>query len=188
MDVRRIRLSLWILGGVVLTLTLLGVWHLFSHRSLTPMEKRLVGAWSFPRPGDPSTLHVYRFRDDGRVVEEHYYLTSATPTTPRLRMHGVWRIESDGRLVVERPEGMDGAMVEVSRQIRNFGGDQKYDHPLLRRTYKLITADATRLTFRHRRLLDSGQYEEAELMMVPSTRRRSPRSRSRSELPTVARV
>jgi hypothetical protein len=163
------RMRRWILGGLVPAVALLVACGVAGHRKLTPTERQCVGSWSFTLDEQPATLFVYRFHDDGRVTEEHYYLTSANPTSPRLRMHGVWRIESDGRLIVDRPGGIDGVLTEAARRIQRLCGRREYEHRLCRRIYKLVSADAATLSCLVNRRTESGQYEETELVMKPFT-------------------
>jgi hypothetical protein len=159
-DRRKKRWPLLLIGGLAFVLLLAIAYWLTSPRELTATEENCVGSWCFPSADNPSTLIVYHFLADGRAVEEHYYLTSATPTVPRLTMHGVWRIEKDGRLLVEPSKGIAGVITEASRQIRTLRGDQRSDHPLHRRIYKFVSADDSGLKVLASRRVDSGEYEE----------------------------
>ncbi len=157
------------LGCIAVAVTLLVGFRPANHRKLTPAEEKCVGSWSFKELGHPSTLFVYHFSNDGRAVEEHYYLTSATPTKPRLKMYGVWHVERDGRLVVEPAPGATGAMVEASRMIKNLGGNNEYDFPILRRFYKIVSITPSELKFLVSRKQENGKYGPAELSMTPFT-------------------
>jgi hypothetical protein len=168
MKLGRVGRSAGLLFGVVLTGgVLLGANHLSRHRPLTTTELKCVGSWCFRMPETPSTLQVYHFADNGRVLEEHYYLTSATPTIPRLKMHGVWQVEQDGRLIVERARGVNGAILEVTRQARNLAGQEQYDFGILRRFYKVRRVEPGRLTVQDNLMVAPGQYELVELVMLP---------------------
>lgn len=153
-------------GGAFLLLLGIAYWQA-KPRELTPTEKSCVGSWCFTSADNPSTLIVYHFLANGRAVEEHYYLTSATPNVPRLTMHGVWRIEKDGRLLVERSSGIAGVFTEASRQMRSLRGDRRYEHRMLRRIYKFVSVDDGGLKVLDSRRVDSGEYEEVELVMLP---------------------
>jgi hypothetical protein len=167
MDAHRMRR--WILGGFVPAVALLVACGVASHRNLTPTERQCVGSWSFTLTEHPTTLFVYHFHDDGHVTEEHYYLTSADPTSPRLRMRGVWRVESDGRLIVDRPGGIDGVLTEAARRIQRLCGRREFEHRLCRRIYKLVSAETAALTCLANRQTEPGQYAEVELVMQPFT-------------------
>jgi hypothetical protein len=141
-------LLLWlVVGSFCLVVLLAGAGFLAEGRTLTPTEQQVVGSWEFTEAERPTTRVVYHFEPDGRAVEEHYYLTSATPLIPALAMHGAWRVESDGQLVVERVGGANGLAMEATRRVRSLAGQQRYQFPLLRRLYKLTTATPERLIF-----------------------------------------
>ena len=86
--------------------------------NLNATETRCLGRWSFISPNDSTRLIVYQFDSRRRVREEHYYLTSATPTIPRTTMLGQWRVESDGQLIVEPSAGVDGMLDASSGKAR----------------------------------------------------------------------
>jgi hypothetical protein len=169
MEAQHRRGTIWIVSGLLICALLTVTYFLSIRRQLTDDEQKLIGAWCFSRPEDSNILHVYHFDPHGRAIEEHYYLTSATPTVPRLRMYGVWRLERDNRMVVERPGGIDGLIGEAARQVRVFRGDRQSDIPLLTRFYRLVGADASGLRFHTSRAAGSGKYEETELLMAPFT-------------------
>lgn len=167
MPARRFRLLVSVLGGVTLLLAVGWLSRPLSARDLTESERLCTGAWCFTEPDAPDTLFVYRFREGGRAVEEHYYLTSATPSVPRLKMHGVWRIDDDRWLVVEQAAGIGGVATEVSRRLRSLSGDRTSSHRILRRQHKLVSAEPDRLAFRVSRRTEPGEHREVELVMVP---------------------
>ena len=145
---RRRGLLVWLMAGSFLVVALLaGARFVAGGRSLTPTEQQVVGSWEFTELEQPTTRVVYHFEPDGRVVEEHYYQTSVTPGIPALTMHGAWRVESDGQLVVERIGGVDGLATEATRRLRSLAGQQQYQFPLLRRLYNLTSATPQRLIF-----------------------------------------
>jgi hypothetical protein len=117
---------------------------------LTELEARCVGSWTFTSPDRSSTIIVYHFGKDRNVREEHYYVTSATPTVPRIKMVGQWRVESNGRMVVERRGGLKGLGDSGSGLIRNvLGDDRRLAKPALTRFYRIDSATAQGLSVRN---------------------------------------
>jgi hypothetical protein len=132
---------------------------------LSETESACVGTWTYLSPDRPAqTRIVYYFHDDRRATEEHYYLTSATPHTPRIRFHGRWHVEHD-RLLVEPSRGIRGATVSASGVIREALGDsERWARPVLSRIYRIKTTEPAALMVECQR---SGKNETVQIVMEP---------------------
>lgn len=131
---------------------------------LSELEAKCVGTWTYLSPDHSGvTRIVYHFHDDRRATEEHFYLTSATPKSPRITFHGTWSIDRDRRLVVEPSRGVRGATIRASGAIREALGDsERWARPVLTRFYQLKEAQAESLTVECQR---SGKQETVQLVM-----------------------
>jgi hypothetical protein len=107
---------------------------------LNTTEAGCVGSWAYLSPDHRApTQIVYHFHNDRNVVEEHFYLSSAYPTVPRLTFRGQWHIEPDGRLVVEPRTGLSYAGDAVSEFLGESldNGRQGWPRPVLTRFYSI---------------------------------------------------
>ncbi len=136
-----------------------------GHKPLSPLEEACVGRWEFLSPDHQApTLMVYHFQADRRVREEHYYLTSATPTVPRITMLGQWSVEGK-RLTVDRSRGVTGALDHTRGWIRDALGDsERWARPVLTRFYQVQATSADSLTVTCQR---SGGKGTVEIVMKP---------------------
>lgn len=136
-----------------------------GQKPLSPTESACVGSWEYLSPDHVGTmLIVYHFRNDRRVREEHYYLTSATPTVARITMLGRWSVDRE-RLIIERSRGMHGAMDQTSGWIRDALGDsERWARPVLTRFYTIKSTASDALTFQCQR---SGGKGTADIVMRP---------------------
>lgn len=164
MDARKRGLVVAGVGVLVVMAVAAGVVCRQGGRTLTAQELPCVGAWGFVSPESPTTFQVYELRADGRAIEEHYYLTSVSPTIPSLVMEGVWQVDGD-RLVLDSPEGVAGFLTEASRLTREWTGQDQYPFPMLRRSFVLKSADADRLTCEVSLSDGHGGYAQAPLLM-----------------------
>lgn len=151
----------WWLSLIVLT----GVCGLVAMRPLgrkplSESEAACVGSWEYLSPDhDGPTLIAYHFRADRRVREEHYYLTSATPTVPRITMLGKWEVDRD-RLIVDRSRGVQGAVDQTSGLVRDALGDsERWARPVLTRFYKIKETATNSLTVECQRSEGKGSVE-----------------------------
>ncbi len=127
-------------GGIPLIIAA-SIVVLSSKPELTPLERQCVGSWSFVSPDQPSTVIVYHFGESRRVIEEHYYSTSATPTVPRIIFLGEWRIDKNDRLIVEAPGGLFGLLATVGGKLRALiDSNRRTPRPILRRVYQVDAA------------------------------------------------
>ncbi|MBD3673037.1 MAG: hypothetical protein HUJ26_05880 [Planctomycetaceae bacterium] len=113
--------------------------------SLTKAESAIVGSWAFISPNHKGkTVIVYHFDDDRHVREEHYHLTSAWPTVPRMTMVGKWSVDKDGRLTVEPDSGLPYMRASMSGWLNEFfdNGRQAWEKPILTRFYTIQLADS----------------------------------------------
>jgi hypothetical protein len=157
----------WLLGLVVLSVVSgLAAVNPLRPSPLSEMELACVGTWTYLSPDhDAPTRVVYYFHEDRRATEEHYYLTSATPQTPRIRFHGRWHVERDGRLLVEPSRGVRGAAVQASGAIREALGDsERWARPVLTRIYRVKATEKASLTVECQR---SGKNESMQIVMEP---------------------
>ncbi len=112
--------------------------------SLTAAERLMVGSWTYISPDHAAkTMIVYHFAADRRVLEEHYYLTSASPTIPRISMAGKWNVDQDGRLTVEPDSGLWYARDSLSGWLNEYfdDGRQAWVKPILTRFYRIKSAN-----------------------------------------------
>ncbi len=139
------------LGLVALVATLaLCVSAYFATRphfaALTATESLVVGSWVYLSPDHKGkTSIVYHFAADRRVREEHYYLTSASPTVPRITMVGQWSVDNDGRLTVEPDSGLSYARDFMSGWLNEYfdNGRQAWAKPILTRFYHVTSVAST---------------------------------------------
>lgn len=134
--------------------------------SLSETESACVGTWTYLGPDHTNaTRIVYYFYDDRRATEEHYYLTGGRPGTPRIRFHGQWHVEHDGRLLVEPSRGVRGVAVQASGKVREALGDsERWARSVLTRIYHLKEIEPTALTVECQR---SGKNETVQIVMEP---------------------
>jgi hypothetical protein len=113
---------------------------------LTGTESRCVGSWAYICPDAPTKrCVVYHFAADRRVREEHYYLSSAWPTVPRITMVGRWSIDKDGRMTVEPDQGISYVGHTMSGWLNEYfdNGRQAWERPILTRFYDVKSATNT---------------------------------------------
>lgn len=106
--------------------------------ALTAPERLLVGSWAYISPDHKGkTAIVYHFGDNRQVREEHYYLTSASPTVPRTTMVGRWSVDKDSRLTVEPNSGLSYACDSMRGWLNEYfdNGIQAWSRPILTRLY-----------------------------------------------------
>ncbi len=132
---------------------------------LSPVETACLGQWEYLSPDHTApTLIVYHFRENRRVCEEHYYLTSATPTVPRITMLGQWYADGD-RLIVDRSRGAIGALDQSRGWVRDALGDsERWPRPVLTRFYQIKSTATDALTVQCQR---SGGKGNVEIVMRP---------------------
>lgn len=110
---------------------------------LTAPESRLVGSWAYISPDHKGrTAIVYYFGANRQVREEHYHLTSASPTVPRTTMVGRWSVDKDNRLTVEPNSGVAYAGDSMCGWLNEYfdNGEQAWSRPILTRIYDVRSA------------------------------------------------
>jgi hypothetical protein len=111
--------------------------------ALTASESLLVGSWGYISPDHKGrTAVVYHFGANRHVREEHYYLTSASPTVPRTTMVGRWSVDKDNRLTVEPNSGLSYAGDSMCGWLNEYfdNGKQAWSRPILTRFYDVRSA------------------------------------------------
>ena len=123
-----------------------------QYSQLSAMEALCVGTWSFISPSTSTTLIVYKFSENRRVHEHHYYLNSSNPMVPRITMVGQWRVEPDNQMVVEPSDGFIGMVDDTSGKIRKTLDDERQiARPVLRRLYWIVNANEKGISIRSSR-------------------------------------
>lgn len=161
----RTRSRLWAIVGMVLGVCGLIAMRPLGRVPLSDKETACVGQWEFFSPDHAAaTLIVYDFRKDRRVREEHYYLTSATPTVPRITMLGAWHVDGD-RLIIERSRGVTGMLDQGRGWVRDSLGDsERWPRPVATRFYRVKATSSDALTVECQR---SGGAGTVEVVMKP---------------------
>ena len=131
---------------------------------LSVAESQCVGSWAFTEADDLDVQIVYHLHADRRAVEEHYYLSSASPQVPRLTFRGRWDVDSSGRLTVQPSTRFHYAGDALSGYIGSFidNSRQAWARPVLTRFYRIEAARDDGLDLRASR-----DGKEVRIRMLP---------------------